>query len=575
MSIWITGDTHGTVTRFSTENFPEQKEMNKKEDYVVVLGDFGMIWDFKGESQREAWWLDWLEEKPFTTLFIDGNHECINQESDVLTEKGWMNIQDAYHAENLKIANVNLDTGKIMYDFPLNKTKVFSEKIIDIKGSYYKQSVTPNHDVILDGKKRKASDLLHQDIWEEQLKFSVLEDEKGIALSPKMIEILTTIVLSATIVDYKKHKPNYSKLRIQYHLKKQQKIDYITNLLNDSNVPYTLRYGKDHDVFICIYEEHAGAFYKLLDYKKEFPRYFSQMNKEQFQHLLYALSQMGEKPINDKIVWHATSLSNINLVQELCIKHNCDIQIKQLENASKNIKRNTKPQYICYFNEDKHIHQKVIIQERDYHDYAYCFTMPQGTLITRYEYGHCVTGNCFDRLYQYPVKEWNGGLVHEIRPSVLHLMRGQVYEINEKKIFTFGGASSHDIDDGILDIEDPDFDKKYEKLRNKPFSRFRINHISWWERELPSDEEMKEGLKNLKRYNNEVDFIFTHCPYTSLLSFLDGGTGEYKPDILSDYLQQLKETINYKAWLFGHFHINKTFYWDNSHCLYEQIIRIA
>ena len=33
-------------------------------------------------------------------------------------------------------------------------------------------------------------------------------------------------------------------------------------------------------------------------------------------------------------------------------------------------------------------------------------------------------------------------------------MRGQVYEINGKTFFTFGGASSHDIQDGILDPND-------------------------------------------------------------------------------------------------------------------------
>ena len=35
----------------------------------------------------------------------------------------------------------------------------------------------------------------------------------------------------------------------------------------------------------------------------------------------------------------------------------------------------------------------------------------------------------FDRLYGYPIENWQGGKVHKIRPSVLHLMRGQVFEI--------------------------------------------------------------------------------------------------------------------------------------------------
>ena len=55
-----------------------------------------------------------------------------------------------------------------------------------------------------------------------------------------------------------------------------------------------------------------------------------------------------------------------------------------------------------------------------------------------------VSGNHenFDRLMDYPVEEWHGGKIQRIRPSVIHLMRGQVYELEGKKIFTFGGACS-------------------------------------------------------------------------------------------------------------------------------------
>ena len=92
----------------------------------------------------------------------------------------------------------------------------------------------------------------------------------------------------------------------------------------------------------------------------------------------------------------------------------------------------------------------------------------------------------FDRLYGYPQKEWHGGEVHEIRPHVLHLMRGQVFEIDGKKIFTFGGASSHDISGGILETEDPDFKKK-KRILDKGYEPYRINHLTWWEQELASE----------------------------------------------------------------------------------------
>ena len=44
----------------------------------------------------------------------------------------------------------------------------------------------------------------------------------------------------------------------------------------------------------------------------------------------------------------------------------------------------------------------------------------------------------FDLLDAYPVEEWKGGKVHFIKPNIIHLMRGQVFEIEEKRIFTSG-----------------------------------------------------------------------------------------------------------------------------------------
>ena len=69
--IYVTGDTHGNFQRFGSRSFPDQKRMSK-EDCVIICGDFGGVWD---NSEKEKYWLDWLEEKPFTTLFADGNHE--------------------------------------------------------------------------------------------------------------------------------------------------------------------------------------------------------------------------------------------------------------------------------------------------------------------------------------------------------------------------------------------------------------------------------------------------------------------------------------------------------------------
>ncbi|MBE5870603.1 MAG: metallophosphoesterase [Lachnospiraceae bacterium] len=177
----------------------------------------------------------------------------------------------------------------------------------------------------------------------------------------------------------------------------------------------------------------------------------------------------------------------------------------------------------------------------------------------------------FDRLDAYPVEEWHGGKVHKIRASVIHLMRGQVFEIDGKSFFTFGGASSHDISGGILEPDDPDFRLKKKKL-DMGYRPYRINHLSWWSRELPTEEEMEEGRKNLAKYNHTVDYVVTHCCATST-QFLLGGS-LYKADVLTDYLEEIRQNTKFKNWFFGHYHDNQNVNTEEI-LLYEQIIRIA
>jgi len=176
-----------------------------------------------------------------------------------------------------------------------------------------------------------------------------------------------------------------------------------------------------------------------------------------------------------------------------------------------------------------------------------------------------------ERLATYPVKEWNGGKVHEIRPHVLHLMRGEVFTLGDKKFFAFGGASSHDISDGILDKNDPDWKEKARNLEKQGKYMYRIKGLSWWTEELPTEEEMQNGLDNLKKHNNKVDYIITHSPSASVTALL--GHGLYEQDRLTQYLEEIRINTEYKKHFMGHMHINRAIN-DKDIILYEQIIRI-
>ena len=172
----------------------------------------------------------------------------------------------------------------------------------------------------------------------------------------------------------------------------------------------------------------------------------------------------------------------------------------------------------------------------------------------------------FDRLEKYPIDNWHGGKVHFICPSVIHLMRGQIFDICGKTFFTMGGAPSHDIKDGVLEIDD----LRIKKWRYDRTKLFRINHISWWEQEIPSEKEWTEARINLTKADNKVDFVLTHEAPAGLVPFV----GIFPPTDMSKKLDDLRCDIDYGHWYFGHYHLTK---WinDKDTCLYTFIQQIA
>lgn len=61
------------ILRLGTKRWKEGKELTKN-DYVIILGDFGVLWKNEPDDE-ERYLLKWLKEKKWTTLFLDGNHE--------------------------------------------------------------------------------------------------------------------------------------------------------------------------------------------------------------------------------------------------------------------------------------------------------------------------------------------------------------------------------------------------------------------------------------------------------------------------------------------------------------------
>ena len=177
----------------------------------------------------------------------------------------------------------------------------------------------------------------------------------------------------------------------------------------------------------------------------------------------------------------------------------------------------------------------------------------------------------FERLYNYPEIQWNGGRVHQVRESVYHLKRGEVYRINGKSFFTFGGASSHDISDGIIDTDANHDWKNTAKRWKKLGKNFRIKNVDWWEQELPTEDEMEHGRMSLEKCNYKVDYVITHCAPSKLIK--NNIERKDEPDRLMEYFDELFANITFKKWFFGHYHEDKEIS-EKFRLLYKDMIEI-
>lgn len=147
-----------------------------------------------------------------------------------------------------------------------------------------------------------------------------------------------------------------------------------------------------------------------------------------------------------------------------------------------------------------------------------------------------------------PMSEWHGGLVHDFH-GIIHLVRGQIYNIDGYKFFTLGGAKS--------------IDRVY-----------RQEGVSWWPQEELNFVEQEDAIKNLKSSKWCVDYILTHAAPRDVLRLMfpdmryDGNSTTEK---FLEYVHG--ELRNFTHWYFGHYHEDKDFYKFSA--VYDRILKIG
>ena len=159
------------------------------------------------------------------------------------------------------------------------------------------------------------------------------------------------------------------------------------------------------------------------------------------------------------------------------------------------------------------------------------------------------THDNMNKINRSRVTYWHGGMVHRIKGNLIHLMRGQIFDIEGNTYFTFGGGESTDKD-------------------------MRLEQGTWWREEEPTPIEMANGANRLDEVGLKVDYIITHEPPSLVKSaiLLRNGSRD-RVNKLNGYFEEIGRSCEYKHWFFGSLHEDRVITPRHT-CVFKNMIKI-
>lgn len=143
------------------------------------------------------------------------------------------------------------------------------------------------------------------------------------------------------------------------------------------------------------------------------------------------------------------------------------------------------------------------------------------------------THDNLDQIEAVEPQDWHGGKARQMGENIFQLCRGYIFQLEGNYIFAMGGGESMDMD--VREAEG-----------------------AWWERELPSQQELEDARQRLAEYRNVVDYIVTHdCPAKLQDNFAPEGGLPFHASHLNLFLDEVSRNCRFKNWFFGCYHTDK------------------
>lgn len=404
-NIHIFGDIHGCNT--CLQKWFEENPYTLDDGYIFV-GDY---LDRGIENVDTFKFIYELSQKP-NVLLLTGNHECLTMDTEILTEDGWKLYNDI--KENEKIAQYDIDSHTISYDYPLGKIEKVSNECISIKGHHFEQHITKKHNVIYNNQLVPFDTIHNPSVFNFNL-YAQKAEKIVNKYTDNLLRLIIWTVCDGTIVYGDKQYPNSTKCRVQFHLSLEDKIKKLDELLNNMGIKHSIcpckksGANKLSPVYIRFYGDWAKTIYSIIGKDKQFPKDFQFLSKEQLDVVLHTIEQTGGyRKTKDTISWSSINKKNIDIIQIAAISNGYEtfLRKRNLDGYQKSFNKLPIWELGFYTNKQTQGKKSELKIEQLPEQKVFCFNMPKGTLITRTNNTVVITGNChlFDYAHDMPVR---------------------------------------------------------------------------------------------------------------------------------------------------------------------------
>jgi len=372
----------------------------KKPDRIVIVGDLVHDYlDLQGEQLILA--SDLLNElsKIAQVRVTRGNHDCFTGDHEILTKDGWKTLVDYINlGSDMEVLTFNPNNEHLEFQMPDEKVvKQFKGNLKQFRTNKCEFKVTPTHEILLHQYSNNSYVKKYADTVDLNSDYRIpLRSKEIIDGFDKWFELLGFCLADATFVIKNQNTMNG---RVQFHFKKERKINYLCDLLSGLKIPYKLRDGdkKRNTKVICIYSQYARDIMKFFNYKKELSYEMGLLNQSKFKIKSFIngyLSGDGSLIENDRYACATIYNQNAEILTTISnyVGYSGYVQDSDVFGNYGNSKR----QYIFFIiiNNDSKTTQIEEITDIQYDGNVYCLTVPNENLFIRYKGRPFITGNC-------------------------------------------------------------------------------------------------------------------------------------------------------------------------------------